>query len=144
MCEGVESDSPGECPICGMALEPTRAPTIDRKIIYSCKTQPAVAQQEPGECPECGRPLEPQWAASEGLESDPELRMLTSRFWVSALLCLGLAEFRRFIGRSGCSGNDGRRLGRLAFSCSSVAIPGHSQTEHVHSDRDWNDCGVFL
>ena len=88
MCEGVESDSPGECPICGMALEPTRAPTIDRKIIYSCKTHPAVAQKEPGECPECGRPLEPQWAASEGLESDPELRMLTSRFWVSALLCL--------------------------------------------------------
>ena len=88
MCEGVESDSPGECPICGMALEPTRAPTLDRKIIYSCTTHPAVVQNEPGECPECGRPLEPQWAASEELESDPELRMLTSRLWVSALLCL--------------------------------------------------------
>ena len=88
MCEGVESDSPGECPICGMALEPTRAPTLDRKIIYTCSTHPAVVQNEPGECPECGRPLEPQWAASEELESDPELRMLTSRLWVSALLCL--------------------------------------------------------
>ena len=56
----------------------------------------------------------------------------------------GLDELRRFIGRSGGSRNDGRRLGWLAFSCSSVAIPGHPQTEHVHSDRDWNDCGVSL
>ena len=54
MCEGVESDSPGECPICGMALEPTRAPTLDRKIIYSCTTHPAVVQNEPGECPNAG------------------------------------------------------------------------------------------
>ncbi len=50
MCPGVESDKPGDCPICGMALE----------------RNPLFAQ--------------------EG--KDPEIRRLSIKFWISALLTL--------------------------------------------------------
>src|SRR5688572_22300874 len=34
MCAGVESDRPGNCPKCGMALEPARPAAARQKVIY--------------------------------------------------------------------------------------------------------------
>ena len=35
MCKGVESDQPGSCPKCGMALEPARPAAQKQKVIYT-------------------------------------------------------------------------------------------------------------
>jgi Cu+-exporting ATPase len=88
MCEGVVSDEPSDCPKCGMALE--RAPQKQpRKTIYTCPMHPEVRQDQPGDCPKCGMPLEPETVEAEP-EDDPELRNMTLRFWVAAVLSLPL------------------------------------------------------
>ncbi len=45
MCPGVESDAPGDCPKCGMALE--RNPSFRRATIYTCPMHPEVRQDHP-------------------------------------------------------------------------------------------------
>lgn len=87
MCPGVESDSPGSCPKCGMALE--RNPTFrkETKTIYTCPMHPEVRQDEPGACPICGMALEPLETTTDP-EEDGELRDMTRRFWVSAALSI--------------------------------------------------------
>ena len=61
MCPGVESDKPGDCPKCGMALErnPAWVAPASGKTIYTCPMHPEVQQDHPGDCPMCGMPLEP-------------------------------------------------------------------------------------
>ena len=89
MCEGVESDTPGSCPKCGMALE--RNPTFraPKKIIYTCPMHPQIEQDHPGNCPICGMALEPKnVAAAGGEEENAELRDMTRRFWIGAALSL--------------------------------------------------------
>jgi Cu+-exporting ATPase len=85
MCEGVESDTPGNCPKCGMALE--RDPTFrePRKTIYTCPMHPEIRQDHPGSCPICGMALEPVDALG-GEEENAELRDMTRRFWIGAAL----------------------------------------------------------
>jgi Cu+-exporting ATPase len=83
MCPGVESDRPGPCPKCGMALEP--AMPVKRGVIYTCPMHPEVQQDHPGSCPKCGMALEPQTATAES-EEDPEFRDMTRRFWVAVVL----------------------------------------------------------
>jgi Cu+-exporting ATPase len=85
MCPGVESDRPGSCPKCGMALE--RNPTFRRSITptYTCPMHPEVRQDHPGTCPICGMALEPL-DATPAAEEDGELRDMTRRFQVGALL----------------------------------------------------------
>ncbi len=89
MCPGVESDKPGDCPVCGMALErnPTWKPAP--KTVYTCPMHPEVRQDHPGDCPKCGMALEPVSAAAEADEDDnAELRDMTKRFKISAALSL--------------------------------------------------------
>lgn len=89
MCEGVETDKPGECPKCGMALERNAAWKQRTKTIYTCPMHPEIEQDHPGECPKCGMALEPKTAASsDEKEDDSELRDMTLRFWVGAVLTL--------------------------------------------------------
>ncbi len=83
MCPGVESDKPGSCPRCGMALE--RNPTFRRSMTYVCPMHPEVRQNHPGNCPICGMALEPATSEAEPLE-DSELRDMSRRFWVGACL----------------------------------------------------------
>lgn len=86
MCEGVESDTPGDCPKCGMALERSRPTAAKGKVIYTCPMHPEIEQDKPGSCPICGMALEPKSLPSETEEDDPELRSMTLRFWVALVL----------------------------------------------------------
>jgi Cu+-exporting ATPase len=86
MCPGVESDTPGDCPKCGMALERNPAWRVSARTIYTCPMHPEVQQDHPGDCPKCGMALEPQTVATE--EDDTELRDMTRRLWIAAALSL--------------------------------------------------------
>lgn len=89
MCPGVESDKPGDCPKCGMALErnPTWKP--EAKTIYTCPMHPQIEQDHPGECPICGMALEPKIVQPlDEPEENHELVSMQRRLWLSALLAL--------------------------------------------------------
>ena len=86
MDEGVESDTPGSCPKCGMALE--RNPTLREpaKTIYTCPMHSQIEQDKPGNCPICGMALEPKNVVAGGEEENHELRDMTRRFCIGAVL----------------------------------------------------------
>ncbi|MDQ3544979.1 MAG: YHS domain-containing protein, partial [Verrucomicrobiota bacterium] len=88
MCEGIESDEPGSCPKCGMALEGNPAFREKTKTIYTCPMHPQIEQDHPGNCPICGMTLEPKNAVAGGEEDNTELRDMTRRFWIGAALSL--------------------------------------------------------
>jgi Cu+-exporting ATPase len=87
MCPGVESDEPGTCPKCGMALERNPLFRASKKTLYTCPMHPEVQQDHPGNCPKCGMALEPM-TVSAGEEDDGELRDMTRRFWIGTALAL--------------------------------------------------------
>jgi Cu+-exporting ATPase len=83
----VQQDEPGACPKCGMALEPMVIPVVaSGKTDYVCPMHPEVVQDHPGSCPKCGMALEPRTVALE--DDDSELKEMTRRFWVSAILAI--------------------------------------------------------
>jgi P-type Cu+ transporter len=88
MCPGVESDKPGDCPKCGMALERNPAWVPPAKTIYTCPMHPEVQQDKPGNCPKCGMPLEPKELATDAEEESHEARDMARRFWIGAVLSL--------------------------------------------------------
>ena len=49
----VQSDQPGSCPKCGMALE--RADVPVRKTQYTCPMHPQIVRDHPGSCPIGGK-----------------------------------------------------------------------------------------
>ncbi|MCC7540856.1 MAG: cadmium-translocating P-type ATPase [Deltaproteobacteria bacterium] len=55
--------------------------------VWFCPMCEGVEQPTPGTCPKCGMALEPKIVAAEEPES-PELRDMTRRLWISALLTL--------------------------------------------------------
>jgi len=89
MCPGVESDKPGDCPKCGMALErnPGRKPAA-AKTIYTCPMHPQIEQDHPGACPICGMALEPLASGDGSEEENGELRDMQRRFWIGLALAL--------------------------------------------------------
>jgi len=88
MCPGVESDKPGACPKCGMALELNPAWKPAARTIYTCPMHPEVEQDHPGTCPKCGMALEAKTITPEVVEDDSELRDMTRRFWIGTALTL--------------------------------------------------------
>lgn len=54
---------------------------------YTCPMHPEVRQEGPGSCPICGMALEPVTVAVDTGPS-PELRDMTRRFWIGAVLTL--------------------------------------------------------
>ncbi len=88
MCEGVESDQPGDCPVCGMALEPTGVPAPTSKTVYTCPMHPEIEQDSPGACPICGMDLEPATTSAAAETDDPELTAMKRRFAVAVALSL--------------------------------------------------------
>jgi P-type Cu+ transporter len=81
----VHEQGPGDCPACGMALEPAVAALPVTQTEYTCPMHPEIVQAAPGNCPKCGMALEPRSVAVEEAEN-PELVDMTRRFWI----CLGL------------------------------------------------------
>ncbi len=87
MCAGVESDTPGDCPKCGMALERTTPAVLETRTIYTCPMHPEIEQDHPGDCPKCGMPLEPK-TITGGEEGDAEIGALSRKFWIALGLTL--------------------------------------------------------
>jgi Cu+-exporting ATPase len=86
MCSGVESDKPGDCPRCGMSLEPNPAYSLSSgKVTYTCPMHPQIEQDHPGDCPICGMALEPKAAAPEA-QADSEGESLARKFWLGVIL----------------------------------------------------------
>ena len=87
MCEGVRQSEPGDCPKCGMSLEPETPQRPGTRVEYTCPMHPEVVQDGPGDCPKCGMALEPRTVAVEE-EENPELVDMRRRFWIGATLTL--------------------------------------------------------
>ncbi len=88
MCAGVESDRPGDCPKCGMALERNPAWAGTGATLFTCPMHPEVRQDQPGDCPKCGMPLEPLNTADDDGEDDAALKLLARKLGIGALLAL--------------------------------------------------------
>src|SRR6266567_7624926 len=57
-------------------------------MIYTCPMHPEIEQDHPGNCPICGMALEPKTPSGVGEEENAELRDMTRRFWIGAVLAL--------------------------------------------------------
>ena len=82
----------GDCPKCGMALEPVAPVSLNGGVQYTCPMHPEIIRDEPGDCPICGMALE-LVTAGEGEEDDSELRDMSRRFWVSVVLTFPVFAF---------------------------------------------------
>jgi Cu+-exporting ATPase len=65
---------------------------------YTCPMHPEIVRNRPGSCPICGMALEPRVMTLDTEEENPELEMMTRRFWISVVLTLpvlaiGMSEF---------------------------------------------------
>ena len=85
----VRQAEPGNCPICGMALEPVVPVAAAVKTEWVCPMHPQIVRDVPGNCPICGMALEPRTGSLEE-EKNPELVNMTRRFWTSAVLTIPL------------------------------------------------------
>ena len=83
----VRQEGPGDCPKCGMALEPLVAALPATKTEYTCPMHPEIVRDAPGSCPICGMALEPRTVSVEE-EQNPELAQMTRRFWVGVALTI--------------------------------------------------------
>ena len=84
----VTQATPGTCPKCGMALEPTEIVLPASQTQYTCPMHPEIVRSEPGNCPICGMALEPLQVTVT--ETNPELADMSRRFWLSLVLSLPL------------------------------------------------------
>jgi P-type Cu+ transporter len=92
----VTQDHPGACPKCGMALERDASVAPASHVEYTCPMHPQIVRPGPGACPICGMALEPR-TVSLAEPENPELALMSRRFWVSAaltvpILILGMAD----------------------------------------------------
>jgi Cu+-exporting ATPase len=86
----IRQRGPGNCPKCGMALEPIE--DSGPQTEWTCPMHPQIVRAAPGFCPICGMALEPRTVgAVEG--PDPELVAMTRRFWIGLVLTLPLLAF---------------------------------------------------
>jgi len=84
----VENIGPGDCPDCGMALEPRDFAPPTPQTQWTCPMHPEIVRDKPGDCPTCGMALE---ATTVDVEDDnPELRDMSRRLWFSAALSVPL------------------------------------------------------
>lgn len=85
----IEEDQPGDCPKCGMALEPKGVPQAATQTKWTCPMHPEIVEDKPGDCPICGMALEPMTVQAEEIEN-AELKDMTRRFWFAAALSVPL------------------------------------------------------
>ncbi|MEO6463692.1 MAG: heavy metal translocating P-type ATPase [Candidatus Eisenbacteria bacterium] len=85
----VRQNGPGNCPKCGMALEPLEVKARSSKTQWTCPMHPEIVRDAPGSCPICGMALEPRAVTVEEAEN-PELASMTRRLWVGTALSVPL------------------------------------------------------
>lgn len=87
MCPGMESDKPGDCLKCGMALErnPGWIGAAAGKPGYTCPMHPEVLEEQPGDCPKCGMALVAALPAAGEDDENAELRDMTRRLGIGAI-----------------------------------------------------------
>ncbi|MGJ8653170.1 MAG: copper-transporting P-type ATPase [Opitutaceae bacterium] len=88
MCEGVESNEPGDCPKCGMRLERNPAYKETTSKVWTCPMHPEIQEDQPGQCPKCGMDLERMTPTSEDDEEEQEIRSLKRKMLVAGVLTL--------------------------------------------------------
>jgi Cu+-exporting ATPase len=86
----VRQKGPGDCPKCGMALEPVEAAPAT-KTEWTCPMHPEIVRDRPGSCPICGMALEPRVVTAD--ETNPELEDMTRRFRWSLLMTVPILGF---------------------------------------------------
>ncbi len=86
----VEQIGPGDCPKCGMALEPYGVPLLVQETEWTCPMHPEVVSDAPGDCSICGMALEPRTVTVADTAENPELRDMTRRFWFATALSVPL------------------------------------------------------
>ncbi len=82
---------------------PTSSSKAGSRTEWVCPMHPEIVRSEPGSCPICGMALEPRIATVEEKEN-PELRLMTRRFWIcvvltAPLLALGMSSMMPDIAR---------------------------------------------
>jgi len=71
-----------------MALERNPAWKVPNTTIYTCPMHPEIEQDHPGNCPRCGMALERKTITAGAEDDNAELRDMTRRFWIGAVLTL--------------------------------------------------------
>ena len=81
LCEGDKKyDQPGDCPKCGMDLEPETVASTQ----YTCPMHPEVVADGPGDCPKCGMDLEPKTATLKPAKEDNQAyQSMVRKFWIA-------------------------------------------------------------
>ena len=78
-----------------MEEAPAPAAPPGAHVEYVCPMDPEIVRDKPGNCPKCGMALEPRTALPDEGPS-PELRDMSWRFWVGAVLTLPLVALHLF------------------------------------------------
>ncbi len=82
----VRQVKPGDCPSCGMALEPTSLAASSAVLSeFICPMHPEIVRTEPGSCPICGMALEPRTVSAEE-EVNPEFVDMRKRLRIATVL----------------------------------------------------------
>ena len=85
MHPAVEQLGAGDCPQCGMALQPVIPPATPAHTRWTCPMHPEVVRDAPLGCPSCGMALEPLGVAAADAP-DPERVDMSRRLWFACLL----------------------------------------------------------
>ena len=88
MCPGVESNTPGDCPKCGMSLERNPSYRVSRAKQWTCPMHPEVKEDHLGHCPKCGMDLEQVSATADSDEDGQEIRSLATKFWAALAMTI--------------------------------------------------------
>ena len=85
----VVSDTQGNCPICGMALEPMNPAPAAASTEWTCPMHPQIVRNAAGPCPICGMALEPR-RVQAAEDENVELTSMQRRFWACLVLTMPL------------------------------------------------------
>ena len=88
MCPGVESDKPGDCPKCGMALERNPAWKSAAQDDLHLPDAPGDRAGSSRRLPEVRHGAGTEAAAGRTMRTNGELRDMTRRLWIGAALTL--------------------------------------------------------